>query len=131
MEARINAEATVAEKANLWTATSLLLGMKYEKDFIQQLLEGTMFDLRDSSVYRAAIDEGRAEGLTEGRAEGRAEGEQKGERSLILRQGSKRFGEPTLQIQATLEAVTSVERLEELGVRLLEVESWDELLEQQ
>ena len=117
---RINGIATEAEKSHLWQAASLLMGLKYEKDFIDQILEGVMFDLRDSSVYRAAI--------SEGKAEGKAEGLMLGERNVILRQGRKRFGEPTPQTLVKLETMTSLEQLEELGLRLLEVESWDELL---
>ena len=57
-------------------------------------------------------------------AKGRAEEA----RNLILRLGAKRFGQPDAQMQATIDAVTSVEQLEQLAERLLEVESWQELL---
>ena len=58
-------------------------------------------------------------------------GEEKGkvnaERGVILRLGTKRFGEPNAAIRAALEAA-ELPRLEILVDRLLEVESWIELL---
>ncbi len=47
---------------------------------------------------------------------------------MILQLGSKRFGPPDAATQATLDAITTTERLERLAERLLEVESWAELL---
>ena len=63
-----------------------------------------------------------------GEARGEARGEVKGERKLLLRQASSRFGEPDAVILAALEAIQSQEVLEELGLRLFQVESWQELL---
>uniref|UniRef100_UPI003751466B DUF4351 domain-containing protein n=1 Tax=Armatimonas sp. TaxID=1872638 RepID=UPI003751466B len=65
------------------------------------------------------IEKGRTEGLTEGRA---AEA-----RSLILRLGTKRFGAASPESEAALEQADIV-RLEAFVERLLEVESWQELL---
>jgi hypothetical protein len=47
---------------------------------------------------------------------------------LLLRQGRKRFGEPRAQVLARLEAVVEIAELDRLAERLLEVETWDELL---
>ena len=52
----------------------------------------------------------------------------KGEKRLLLLQGRKRFGSPDLQTAAAIEAITDLERLEQLGERLLDVSSWEELL---
>jgi hypothetical protein len=41
-----------------------------------------------------------------------------------------RFGVPTADTEAALAGITSVERLEQLAERLLQVESWDDLLAQ-
>ena len=49
-------------------------------------------------------------------------------RAILLRQGTIRFGPPAPQTQAAIEAITAIERLELLSERLLDVESWDELL---
>jgi hypothetical protein len=71
--------------------------------------------------------------IEQGRAEGRAEGEAKGRidtlQRMLLRQGRQRLGEPSETITATLTALTDVERLEKLTERLLQVASWQELLD--
>lgn len=54
-------------------------------------------------------------------------GEEKAQRSLILRLGAKRFGPADDAIRATIDAM-ELPRLEILVDRLLEVESWKELL---
>ena len=69
------------EKTQFWETTSLLMGLKYDAIFVEKTLEGVM-ELKESSVWKAAVREG--------------------ERNLILRQGGKRFGEPTQQIQRQL-----------------------------
>jgi predicted transposase YdaD len=71
------------------------------------------------------LDQFRAEGRREGREEGRLEGA----RALLLRVGQKKFGKaPTKKQQNELAAITSLRRLKRLSVRLLDVDSWDELL---
>jgi hypothetical protein len=60
--------------------------------------------------------------------EGRVEGRVTEAQEILLRQGTKRFGPPTEEARAALEGITAIERLELLTERLLDVESWDELL---
>jgi hypothetical protein len=48
-------------------------------------------------------------------------------RKMLLLQGRSRFGEPSPEAVAALDALTDVSRLEELGIRLLQVSSWQEL----
>lgn len=49
-------------------------------------------------------------------------------RAILFRLGAKRFGPPSCQTRDAIEAVTDIEQLEALAVRLLDVENWDELL---
>jgi Domain of unknown function (DUF4351) len=59
----------------------------------------------------------------------RAEGEAKGSLKLILRQGTKKFGcEPSQEELTTLNAITDIVKLEHLADRLLDVNSWTDLL---
>ena len=74
-----------AEK-KLRTATYILMGLKYEKAFIDQVMEG-MMNMKESVTYQAILREGMEEGIEQGREEGRQEGEIFGERAVILRQG--------------------------------------------
>jgi hypothetical protein len=61
-------------------------------------------------------------------AEGEAKGEMNGSRVTLLRLGRKRFGEPEADVLHALEAISSAETLQQMAVRVLEVESWQELL---
>jgi hypothetical protein len=120
MAGRINVEPR-PRAAKLWTATYLLMGVRYPDDVVNQLLEGIQ-TMRESSTYQAILREGRQEG----RQEGRVEGEQK----LLLRMGTKRFGKPDAATVAAIEAVREIDRLENLGERILDpgIRDWDELL---
>jgi len=48
-------------------------------------------------------------------------------RALLLRIGRKRLGDPAASIEAAV-AASPLERLEQMADRLLQVESWEELL---
>ena len=84
--------------------------------------------MKESSTYQAILEEGKVEGMAEGLAMGMTEGRAKEARSLLLLLGTKRFGAPDTRTQAAIEAIRSVERLERLVARVLEAESWEELL---
>ena len=75
------------------------------------------------------IEKGIAKGIVEGIEKGRTQGRSDEARSLILRLGTKRFGVASAESEAALEAADIV-RLEAFVERLLEVESWQELLAQ-
>jgi hypothetical protein len=63
-----------------------------------------------------------------GRQEGREEGRIAATQTVLLRLGSKRFGAPDEKTAAELTAITSIEQLEGLIERVLDVENWTELL---
>lgn len=120
MDSRIQTEAaTPNEAAQLWAATYLLMGLKYPSEFAAQLLRG-IEKMRESTTYQSILAEGRSEGRSEGRA---AEA-----RGILLRLAEKRFGAPSVAVSAAIQAISPVERLEQMIERVLEVESWDELL---
>jgi len=73
----------------------------------------------------AGLAKGKAEGLTEGLTQGQVQAA----RSVLLRLGSKRFGAPDARAQAVVESIGSLTRLHELIDRILEAESWEELLQ--
>ena len=49
-------------------------------------------------------------------------------RAILLRLGTRRFGPPSEEACAAMEGITEIERLEGLTDRVLDVESWDDLL---
>jgi hypothetical protein len=64
--------------------------------------------LEDSSVYQIILS--------------------KGAKRTLLRLGNKRFGPPDAAALAALDAIYDVERLERMSERLLEVNTWAEML---
>ena len=71
--------------------------------------------MEESTTYQLLIARGEVKGKTEEA------------RSLLLRIGRNRFGAPDATVHAAL-ATASLERLEQMADRLLQVESWQELL---
>lgn len=123
---RLEREATPVQADLLRTATFILMGLKFEKAFVEKLMSRNVLEL--SSTYRALHDDAKAEGLAEGRAEGRAEGQATAIRELILRLGTQRFGEPDASLRAQLEGISSLELLIPISERLLQASTWEELL---
>jgi predicted transposase YdaD len=133
-----------AEVGKLWTATYVLMGLRYSADLAEQLLAGVV-SMKESVTYQKILREGLAEGrakglaegraeglakgLAEGRAEGRAEGAVVEARKLLLLQGESRFGRPAdAKVRAALESIQDVAQLEALSLRLLTAANWQELL---
>lgn len=131
METRISTEAPIEDRGMLWTTTFLLLGLKYDPEFSRRLLQGVM-EMKESSTYQYILQEGMQKGMQEGLREGEKRGREEGRleeaRRLLLLLGTKRFGGPDRKTQATLDKIASPQQLEQMAARLLEVESWQELL---
>ena len=102
-------------KAELWSAAYILMGVRYERALIQRLLKGVI-SMKESVTYQAILEEGKIEG------------EIKEARRILLLLGRQQFGEPSAKVHAALEALTDVNRLEELTVHLKDAASWQELL---
>jgi hypothetical protein len=47
---------------------------------------------------------------------------------VILKLGTERFGAPSADVRAAIEAITEIEQLDALVTRVRDVGSWDELL---
>ncbi len=125
MEDRLTrANAPLETARTLWAVTYLLMGVSYSADFVDNLLKGVQQQLEDSSTYQALL----AKGEAKGREEGREEGQISNTRDLILRLGGKRFGTPSAQTVERLNQARDKVQLTLWADRLLEVESWSELL---
>jgi hypothetical protein len=97
--------------ADVLAAAYVLLGLRYSDEFAHALFEEVL-GMEESSTYRAIVRRGRVEEA----------------RHMLLLQGETKFGPPDAAARAALENITEVAELEELGLRLLAVESWQELL---
>jgi hypothetical protein len=72
--------------------------------------------MEESVTYQAIVRRGREEGRAD---EGRR---------LLMMMGETKFGPPNADARATIEGIGDVTELEELGVRLMTADSWQELL---
>jgi predicted transposase YdaD len=97
--------------ADLWTATFVLLGLRYPDAFVELLFQEVL-GMEESTTYQAIVQKTRLADL----------------RHILLRQGGKLFGPADEATAAALNAIGDVEWLEELCDRILEVGSWQELL---
>jgi hypothetical protein len=105
---RLSGKSLRRQATRLWTATYVLLGLRYSKSLADQLL-GEVLTMEDSVTYQGILA--------------------KEARKMLLLQGRSRFGEPPAEATETLNAIEEVPKLEELGVRLLRAASWQELLD--
>jgi predicted transposase YdaD len=119
MEARLEARQLRPHAEDVWSATYILLGLRYSRELARHLLRGVR-SMKESVTYQAILEEGEEKGVLKGAL---AEA-----RKIVLRQGRVRFGPPDAQAMAALERIADIERLEELSERLLSAASWQELL---
>jgi predicted transposase YdaD len=96
---------------DLWTATYILLGLRYSKAFAR-LLFREVLGMKESVTYQAIVEEGHLSGV----------------RQVILRLGQKLFGPIDEATEKTLNAIDDVRKLDKLSERILDVDSWQELL---
>jgi hypothetical protein len=111
MKQRLEREVPPRQAADLWLAAFILMGLRYEQALVQRLLQGVL-TMKESVTYQAILKEGKAQEA----------------RQMMFLQGRSKFGEPSAEAEAALNALSDVRQLEELGVRLLRASSWEELL---
>ncbi len=124
---RFETETTSEDQAAiLWTATKMLMGLRYPKERVEELTRGIsdmilgIRGIEESSVYQDIFGKGEAKG--------RDEGQVLADRATLLRLGRKKFGPPDETVEATINAVADLDRLNALLDRILDVATWDELL---
>ncbi len=104
---RLRAETTREQAGKMETATLILLGLRYENAIIQQLFREVP-EMEESTTYQYIM----RRGVTE----------------TILRQGRRKFGEPSAEQAQSLKDIANNERLQQLADRILDATSWQELL---
>ncbi len=115
MQERIRREATADEHGILWTATGILMGLRYRRPLIAELLQG-VHGMRESTFYQGIIEEGMEKGIKQEA------------RNILQRWGSKRFGPPDTDLASQIAALDDRERIERMIDRIMDVQSWQELL---
>jgi hypothetical protein len=112
MKQRLETEADSPNAAQLWTATKVLLGGRYQAAFVEQLLQGVR-GMKESTTYQAIVEEGEFKGVRDG----------------IRLVGEQKFNTPQPpHVRATLDGISDLQQLKQLLKRVLDVGSWDELM---
>ena len=100
------------------------MGLRYDRALIEQLLQEVR-GMKESVTYQAIVEEGVAKGREEGVVKGRMEEA----RRILFRLGERRIGQAAgASVRSRIESIDSLEVLEGLTDRLLQVRSWEELL---
>ncbi|WP_020471228.1 RpnC/YadD family protein [Zavarzinella formosa] len=109
---RINETLTKA----LIGSSFVLCGLRYNQDRIADTYRRMVMLMEDSTTYQWILEKGVNQGIS------------LGQKNMLLRLGAKRFGQPSPSIASTLNAITDSVRFERLGERILDVNTWEELL---
>jgi hypothetical protein len=109
---RLEKEANPARVKKLLTDAYLLTGLRVRRPVAKRIFQGVRA-MQESDTYLAIIDEGR----------------EKQAKAVLLRLGTKRFGPADDTVQARLNAITDLERLDRQIDRLQEASSWQDLLD--
>ncbi len=139
---RLRDEAGAELKKTLWTATAILMGLRYPREQVEAMIEGVgnmilgIRGIEDSWVYQDIFAKGRAEGVAEGEAKGRVEGEAMGRaeglvdeaREILLRLGRKTLGQPDEQVLSRIAGIRDLDRLNSMIDRIQEVRTWEDLM---
>jgi hypothetical protein len=143
---RLIRETSPDQAATLWTATKVMMGLRYSTDEVEEItrrVSAMILGIRgieESSVYQDIFAKGEARGEAKGEARGEAKGEAKGKvagraegrteeaREALVRVGRRRFGPPDGAVLGKIDAMDDVDTLNSMLDRILDVSSWDELL---
>jgi hypothetical protein len=102
----------------LWNATTILMGLRYTKDEIGGMIRGVykmlygIHGIEESSVYQDIFQKGRIGEAHE----------------FLIFLGSKKFGTPDEATRARIAALADPDQVHELGTRIPNVATWDDLL---
>jgi predicted transposase YdaD len=131
---RLVRETSSEQAAILWTATKVLMGLRYSKEQVEEFTRGVsamilgIRGIEESSVFQDIFTQGEAKGEERGEARGEAKGRVEEARLTILRQGRKKFGQPEEGVRTMVDAIDDIDQLDSLLERILDASSWNELL---
>jgi predicted transposase YdaD len=131
---RLKREADPELMEMLWTATTVLLGLRHPHEQVKALVEGVrdmlfgIHDIEESSVIQDILAKGEAKGRAEGEAKGRAEGAVDEARNAFLRLGRKKLGTPDERVLSLVRDLRDLDRINLMLDGLLDAERWEDLL---
>ena len=109
---RLKRETDSKTAGEIWTSIRVLMGLKYEREQIRQLLKGVR-SMEESVTYQAIKEEGASDAV----------------REILVKLGTECFDKPSLRVLAKLKKIHDKAELEDLVMRTRIVSSWAELLQ--
>ncbi|HZO27729.1 MAG TPA: hypothetical protein VFH48_17260 [Chloroflexota bacterium] len=104
-------QAASSSADDLWAATALLMGLRYDRDAITSLIERVR-RMRESVTYQTILEEG----------------EVREARRTILDLGGEKFGPPAESTVALVEGLEDIDVLHRMIRSVLRANTWQELL---
>jgi hypothetical protein len=124
---RFAAEAPPDRAQELWSASGVLMGLRFDRTLVRQILREVR-SMKESVVYQDIFAEGRAEGHAAGVLEGKVQGKVEGIRDTLLRVGGRLIGPPPKEIVAALNAIDDRDRLNRMVDRIGTTPDWPDIL---
>jgi predicted transposase YdaD len=122
--ARVEREVPdIQMQSRLLAGSSILLGLRYDKNEIDSLFIGVQ-KMKESSVYRALIDEGKIEGKIEGQIEGKIEGQ----RLALVALLEQKFGGIAPELETRIQNTADAAKLQAAIRQVLAIQSPAELV---
>lgn len=109
---RLRAEDDFANGDRIVTMISVMMKLRYDAMTTEEFIH-SIPDVEEYPGFKMFLDRGRIREA----------------RSLLLRVGSKKFGRPTPAHELAINELTDLARLEALSEKLLDVTTWDDLLD--
>jgi hypothetical protein len=111
-------------RENLWVVAYQGMGLRYPAERVNELLAHKLPFIYATRPCRGTLSEGFYDGHAKGLEEGMAQATRRWVRTL----GGQRLGEPSEELMRALEAVSSLDRLEQIAARALHSASWPAVL---
>jgi hypothetical protein len=124
MEEVIETKAKGDTKDKLWFLAYSSMGLRYPPEQVNQMLAHKMAYFYEIKEFRRVLSDGYYQGQSEGQPQGQIEGT----KHWVITLGKRRLGEPSAEVRQALDAVQSLDRLEQLAARVLKGASWQEVL---
>lgn len=123
MRKRIAGRAARPLAAKLWSASYVLMGLRYQTTLIESLLGGVL-QMEESVTYQAIIRRGEKKGREKGIREGAIKEAQK----LLFIAAEPKFGIPNKAVRNAVGSITEISIIETIMSRLMTASTWAELL---
>jgi hypothetical protein len=112
------------ERENFWLIAYTNLGLRFPAERVHELLAHRLPYIWERKACRRT----RSNGYHAGLAEALRDGDLRGTRRWVLGLGRQCLGEPTAEVATALDAISNLDRLEQLAARVLKAPTWSAAL---